>query len=131
MPTETTFADAIYHSLNEHAINDSIDFRRNVHDWINACLYAGGTPMFKTRYAGKRFTDAMGHPIVLGISYGGRDIVKHRWFNNVPLDIVNRMEAGTGDWKWLKESYPFESEIRQKSISRWEEQMEKLGLVLR
>lgn len=96
--------------MREAAIAKAVDFEGNIRDFIKLCLDYGGVPVFRTRYAGKRFDN-----LVLGICYRGK-VKAHMWFKNVPSDVLEEMERTTGDWRWLLQRYP-PREVPQSSAS--------------
>lgn len=71
-----------------------------VKEFARRCLAAGGVPMFRTKYGGKRLENA-----VVAACWGKGDVVKGGTITNVPLEIIERMERETGDYKWLVEAY--------------------------
>lgn len=70
---------------------ESIDWERNVADYIERCEQEGGICQFRTRYAGKRFEDSQnpGKYLVLFICYGKR---WSQWFGKVSEEDVERLE---------------------------------------
>ena len=86
----------IYERLYKHAKENAVDWS-NVKDFIEGCIADGGVPMFKDRYAGKRFDGR-----VLAICYAGRGFYpSHQWFKNVPEEDIELIESKTGEWKDL------------------------------
>jgi hypothetical protein len=108
--------------MRESAYAKAVDFESNIRDFIKLCLNYGGVPVFRTRYAGKRFDN-----LVLGVCYRGR-VKAHMWFKNVPSDILDLMERTTGDWRWLLERYPIKDNPGSPSYSDsdWLELQKKL-----
>lgn len=90
------FAKIIYNRMYDKAKEVAIDWATHVVGFIEVCEKRGGIPMFRTRYAGQRFPDPE-HPgkyMVLGICYGHEiPRLKGVWFDNVPLDDVERLES--------------------------------------
>jgi len=88
------FADLIRERLEKSAGVEAIDWTTNVAKWQKGCEEAKGIPMYRTRYLG-RFKDPE-HPgryMVLGICYSPKERpYKSQWFNNVPLEDVERLE---------------------------------------
>lgn len=72
-----------------------------VKDFARRCLAAGGIPMFRTKYGGKRLPENS----VVAACWGKGDVVKGGTIKNVPIDVIERMERETGDYKWLVEAY--------------------------
>ena len=68
-----------------------------IRNFISRCLAAGGVPIFKTKYGGKRFGD---NSVVAACWRKGKE-VPGGTIVNVPPDIIAEMEKRTGDWKWL------------------------------
>jgi len=68
-------------------------------EFIKKCLAAGGVPIFRTKYGGKRFP---GNAVVVAC-WGAGEKVKGGMITDVPTDIIEEMEKRTGDWKWLRE----------------------------
>ena len=66
-------------------------------DFARRCLAAGGIPIFRTRYGGKRLPNNS----VVAACWGKGDTVKGGTITDVPLEIIERMEKETGDYKWL------------------------------
>lgn len=86
------FADLIAARLERKGLIESIDWERNVSAYLERCERQGGIPMYRTRYAGKRFEDRE-HPgayLVLFICYGRK---WSQWFCGVPLNDIERLEA--------------------------------------
>jgi len=85
-------SDTIRARLEKKGLIESIDWERNVSAYLDRCERQGAIPMYRTRYAGKRFEDRE-HPgeyLVLFICYGRK---WSQWFNNVPLEDIERLEA--------------------------------------
>jgi len=70
-------------------------------DFANRCLAAGGVPIFRTKYGGKRLPNNS----VVAACWGKGDVVKGGTVTNVPIDVIEKMEATRGDYKWLVQSY--------------------------
>lgn len=106
------WADIIYDRLRKHAEEKAIDWKPDeVEEFIEGCLDDGGIPMFKNRYAGRRF-EVDGKPAVLAICYGGRGRYKDsQWFKNVPEKDIDIIEKETGEWKEFLERRTHESDI--------------------
>lgn len=98
---DSAFTDAFKTAVEMKGSEEAVDFASNVGSFIKRCLEDGGTPVFKTRYAGERYDNNL----VLGQCYGGRGAVTGVYFSNVPTDIIDKMEAGSGDWKWIQQMY--------------------------
>ncbi|HDO19246.1 MAG TPA: hypothetical protein ENG74_00810 [Thermoplasmatales archaeon] len=95
------WADMIYNRLVREAGRKAVDWNRYVGDFIYQCRRDGGVPMFKTKYAGKRF-EIGSKPAVLGICYGGRGMAKDsQWFKNIPEHELELVERETGEWREL------------------------------
>lgn len=99
-PERLLFSKAIRKRLEKAGKREAVDFKANVCQFIDGCLADGGIPTFTTKYGGQRWSGNM----VLGKCYGGHGRQAAMWFKNVPLDIIERMEAGPGDWKWLQQT---------------------------
>ena len=67
--------------------------------FIEKCLAAGGIPIIRTKYGGKRFPDNS----VVVACYGKGDEVPGGTITHVPTHVIERLEKETGDWKWLRE----------------------------
>lgn len=88
------FADLIRKRLEERAGTEAIDWASNVVSWQKGCERAMGVPMFRTRYLKQRFEDPE-HPgkyMVLGVCYSPKTRYKSQWFNNVPIEDIERLE---------------------------------------
>lgn len=95
------WTDMIYNRLVREAGRKAVDWNRYVGDFIYQCRRDGGVPMFKTKYAGKRF-EIGNKPAVLGICYGGRGMAKDsQWFKNIPEHELELVERETGEWREL------------------------------
>jgi len=70
-----------------------------IKSFIEKCLAAGGVPLFRTKYGGKRLPESA----VIAACWGKGDVVKGGTITDVPADILSEMEKRAGDWKWLKE----------------------------
>jgi len=77
-------------------IGSGIDALRS---FITRCTSAGGVPIFKTKYGGKRLPNNA----VIAACWGKGKEVPGGTITNVPEDIITEMEHRTGDWKWLSE----------------------------
>ena len=92
------WSELIYERLSRHAKSNAVEWR-NVKDFIEGCLEDGGIPMFKDRYAGKRF-EIDNKPAVLAICYAGRGrFPNHQWFKDVPEKDIDLIESKTGEWR--------------------------------
>ena len=92
------WSELIYERMNKHAKENARDWNE-VKDFIEGCLADGGIPMFKDRYAGKRF-EIDGKPAVLAICYAGRGFYPdHQWFKDVPEEDIELIESKTGEWR--------------------------------
>lgn len=77
-------------------------WKQTIGKWIDACIRAGGLPMFRTRFAGARWGDNM----VLAVCYGDEEPpISGGFFTDVPEEDIERMERETGDWRWIVEKY--------------------------
>jgi len=85
---------------------------KNVVNWIVACRADKGIPIFKTRYAGVKFS-VRNEPAVLGVCWGGEDTAPSILFTDVPEEDLKLIEEGIGDWKRLIEKYGTEKEKRE------------------
>ncbi len=70
-------------------------------EFARKCLAAGGVPIFRTRYGGKRLPNNS----VIAACWGKGDVVKGGTITDVPLDVIEKMEKTRGDYKWLVETY--------------------------
>ncbi|MHC1627549.1 MAG: hypothetical protein ACXQTI_01795 [Candidatus Nezhaarchaeales archaeon] len=70
-----------------------------IREFIRRCLGAGGVPIFRTKYGGKRLPGNT----VIAACWGAGDKVKGGMITDVPPDIITEMEKRVGDWKWLAE----------------------------
>jgi len=66
-------------------------------EFISKCVAAGGVPIFRTRYGGKRLPNNS----VIAACWGKGKEVPGGTITDVPPDIIAEMERRTGDWKWL------------------------------
>jgi len=67
--------------------------------FIEKCRKAGGTPIFRTKYSGKRLP---GNAVIVACYGKGRE-VPGGTIVNVPEELIAEMEKRVGDWKWLAE----------------------------
>jgi hypothetical protein len=65
--------------------------------FVEDCLRAGGVPIIRTRYGGKRFPE---NKVVVACWSKGKE-VPGGTIENVPPDIIEQAEKQVGDWKWL------------------------------
>lgn len=72
-----------------------------VKEFIRKCLAAGGVPIFRTKYGGKRLPENS----VIAACWGKGNVVKGGTIKNVPSHIIDKMEKTTSDYKWLLETY--------------------------
>jgi len=74
--------------------------------FIKECIDAKGLPVFRTRYAGKRF-EVDGKPAVVASCFGGikEKEPQSRVFYNVPEKDIILMERFTGDWTYFLGKY--------------------------
>jgi hypothetical protein len=74
--------------------------------FIKECIDAKGLPVFRTRYAGKRF-EVDGKPAVVASCFGGikEKEPQSRVFYNVPERDIILMERYTGDWAYFISRY--------------------------
>ena len=70
-----------------------------IRKFIRECVAAGGVPIFRTKYGGRRIK---GNGVVAAC-WGAGDRVPGGTIYNVPPDIIREMEEKVGDWKWLAE----------------------------
>jgi hypothetical protein len=68
-------------------------------DFISKCLAAGGTPLIRTRYGGRRLPE---NSVVVACWGKGRE-VPGGTIKGVPADIIEEAEKRIGDWRWLSE----------------------------
>ena len=66
-------------------------------DFARRCLDAGGVPIFRTKYGGRRLPNNA----VIAACWGKGDVVKGGTITNVPIDVIEKMEKTKGDYKWL------------------------------
>lgn len=83
-------------------------FVSDVVSWVKRCLQAGGTPIFKTQYAGRRFAADR----VLAVCFGASDRVRGGFFEEVPPEDMVRFETERRDYVWIAEKYGDE-ELRE------------------
>ena len=70
-----------------------------IREFIRKCVAAGGVPIFRTKYGGKRLP---GNAVIAACWGKGKE-VPGGTITDVPPDILAEMERRTGDWKWLAE----------------------------
>jgi len=70
-----------------------------IREFIQKCLAAGGVPIFRTKYGGKRLP---GNAVIAACWGKGKE-VPGGTITGVPEDIIAEMEKRAGDWKWLSE----------------------------
>jgi len=70
-----------------------------IRDFIRRCTAAGGVPIFRTKYGGRRLP---GNAVIAACWGKGKE-VPGGTITDVPIDIINEMEKRAGDWKWLAE----------------------------
>jgi hypothetical protein len=68
-----------------------------VKEFARRCVEAGGIPIFKTRFGGKRYENNA----VVASCWGKASVVKGGKITNVPLDVIEKMEKTRGDYKWI------------------------------
>jgi len=68
-------------------------------DWVERCLRAGGTPIFRTKFAGRRLEN---NAVIVACYRAGKE-VPGGTIEEIPLEFIEKMEKGKGDWKWLVE----------------------------
>ena len=61
------------------------------------CLDAGGIPIIRTRYGGKRLPGGA----VIVACWGKGEEVPGGTITDIPLEVIERMEKTKGDYKWL------------------------------
>ena len=66
-------------------------------EFARKCLYAGGVPIFRTRYGEKRLPNNA----VVAACWGKGDVVKGGTITDVPIEVIEKMEKTKGDYKWL------------------------------
>ena len=94
------WSELIYERMSKHAKENAREWDE-VKEFIEGCLADGGIPMFKDRYAGKRF-EIDGKPAVLAVCYAGRGFYpNHEWFKDVPEEDIGLIESKTGEWRDL------------------------------
>ena len=84
-------ADLIRVRMERKGLIESIDWGKNVADYIDRCEKEHGTVMMRTRYATDRFEDKE-HPgrfLVLMVCYSRR---WSQWFGNCPLSDIEKLE---------------------------------------
>jgi len=67
--------------------------------FLERCLAAGGIPIFRTKYGGKRLPGNA----VIAACWGKGEEVPGGTITDVPSHIIEEMEKRPGDWKWLRE----------------------------
>lgn len=70
-------------------------------EFANRCLAAGGVPIFRTKYGGKRLPNNS----VVAACWGKGAEVQGGTVTNVPIDVIEKMEKTRGDYKWLIQSF--------------------------
>ena len=70
-----------------------------IREFIRKCIDAGGVPIFRTRYGGRRFPNNA----VVAACWGAGSKVRGGMIVDLPPEIIQRMEETKGDWKWLAE----------------------------
>ncbi len=70
-----------------------------IKEFIEKCLAAGGTPIFRTRYGDRRLP---GNAVIAACWGKGKE-VPGGMITDVPPHIIEEMEKRPGDWKWLRE----------------------------
>jgi hypothetical protein len=68
-------------------------------EFISKCLAAGGVPIVRTRYGGRRLPESS----VIVACWGKGKEVPGGTIRGVPAEIIEEAEKRTGDWKWLSE----------------------------
>ncbi len=68
-------------------------------EFISRCLAAGGIPIIRTKYGGRRLPEGS----VVVACWGKGKEVPGGTITNVPADIIEEAEKRIGDWKWLSE----------------------------
>jgi len=66
-------------------------------DFIERCLRAGGVPIIRTRYGGRRLP---GNAVVVACWGKGKE-VPGGTITDIPADILSELERRVGDWRWL------------------------------
>ena len=70
-------------------------------EFARRCLSAGGIPLVRTRYGGRRLPESS---VVVACWGKGRE-VPGGTIKGVPMDVIERLERETGDYRWLVEGY--------------------------
>ena len=68
-------------------------------DFLRRCTAAGGVPIIRTKYGGRRLP---GNAIVVACWGKGKE-VPGGTITDIPTDLIEEMERRAGDWKWLME----------------------------
>jgi hypothetical protein len=96
----------------------ALPLKEHVADWIVDCRTIDkGLPMFRTHYAGEPFREK-GEFFVLGVCYSGPDIVKSKWFRQVPPEDFAYLVEHTDDYRYLLQKYGTEEHIK-KALPPW------------
>jgi len=83
-------------------ISSNVWNKRDVINFIMTCRRDEGIPMFKTRFAGRRFP----RNGVMAICWGGKGMAPDSMmFINVPEDELRFLEENVGDWRRLLKKY--------------------------
>jgi len=115
------FSELIRLGMEKKAGILSIDFKRNIADFIKGCREDKGIPMFRTRFAGQPIVTPEGERAVLGVCWGGEDKMPSFWFKNVPKEDIELIDRYTGDWRHLWLKYGEKEKLKE---------LEKLPIVL-
>jgi len=70
-----------------------------IREFIRKCKAAGGVPIFRTKYGGKRLP---GNAVIAACWGKGKE-VPGGTILDVPPELIEEMERRAGDWKWLEE----------------------------
>lgn len=68
-------------------------------EFIEKCLAAGGVPIVRTKYGGRRLP---GNSVVVAC-WGKGEEVPGGTITDIPPHLIEEMEKRPGDWKWLRE----------------------------
>jgi len=66
-------------------------------DFVRKCVNAGGTPLIKTKYGGKRLE---GNAVIVAC-WGKKEQVPGGKITGIPSSVLDKLEKETGDWKWI------------------------------
>lgn len=83
-----------------------VDWKKNVAKWIVDCIADSGVPMF-------RLSELNDNVTLLGVCWGGRNMVGSVKFANVPKEDIDLAESMTGEWRLFLKKYGDE-ELKKK-----------------